>query len=518
MKTFYITTPIYYVNDAPHIGHAYTTVAADMLARFYRLKGKEVFFSTGTDEHGAKIEAKARASGLEPKTWVDQISAQFQLAWDELDISYNRFIRTTDAKHKEAVQAALKYLYEKGDIYKGEYEGLYCRGCEQFKSQRDLVDGKCPDHNIEPEVIKQEAYLFRLSKYAPQILAKIKAGELKINPPTRLNEIISFLTKEGLHDISFSRTDVDWGVELPWDQNHTAYVWADAFLNYLTVLGWRGEVGKAPDFWPPNLQLMSKDILRVHATIWPAMLLALDLDLPQEFFVHGFFLIEGQKMSKTLGNIIRPQDLVKKYGAQATRYLLLASTPFGHDGDVSWEKFSQKYNADLANGLGNLLQRVIALTFKYNQGKVPTETDKTIIHDEGSREQLLFKDAIEWSWQAIEDSFAARQLDQVLASTAQIVNMCDRHISAIELWKFLQSNLDEGLKHLYSLLEVLRQLAVMLWPCMPGISEEIWLRLGLDPGQVLAEDLHQLKKWGGLNSGLELKKKDPLFPRLKNAN
>ncbi len=513
---FFLTTPIYYVNDEPHIGHAYTTIAADMLARFYRWQGYEVFFLTGTDEHGAKIAGRARSAGLEPLAWADKISAQFRLAWAELDIAYDRFIRTTEEQHRQAVQKALQALYERGDIYKGQYEGLYCPGCEQFKSRRELVGGKCPDHNLKPKLIKEEAYLFRLSKYKRQILAKIKAEELKISPRPRRNEIISFLEKEGLHDISFSRRDVSWGIALPWDKKHTTYVWADAFLNYLTALGWNGQPGQAPDFWPPNLQLMSKDILRVHATIWLAMLLALGLLWPQEFFVHGFFLIGGKKMSKTLGNVIRPLDLAGRYGAQASRYLLLAATPFGHDGDVDWQKLDQKYQADLANGLGNLLQRVVALAFKHSQARVPAKTDKTIIHDEGGREQLLFKDAIAWSWQAIADSYGQRQLDQVLATTAQVVNMCDRHISAIELWNFLKHNQTEGLKHLYSLLEVLRQLAIMLWPVMPGISEEIWRRLGLEPGRVLKMDWQQAKKWGGLEPGLKLSKDQPLFPKIKN--
>ncbi len=275
MSKFYITTPIYYVNDKPHIGHTYTTIAADVLARYHRMIGDKTFFLTGTDEHGAKVAEKAGEAGKEPQVFVDEVAASFQFAWDELNISHDRFIRTTEEEHKLAVQKALQHMHDKGDIYLGKYEGLYCQGCEQYMSEKDLVNGKCPDHGEEPKKMSEESYMFKLSKYSKELLRKIESDEFKIRPIEKKNEVISFY-KQGLEDISFSRKNVAWGIPLPWDKAHTTYVWADAFLNYLTGLGWQGGAGKAFDMWPVDVQLMSKDILRVHATIWPAMLLSLD--------------------------------------------------------------------------------------------------------------------------------------------------------------------------------------------------------------------------------------------------
>lgn len=343
LNKFYITTPIYYVNAEPHIGHAYTTIAADILARYHRMKGYKVFFSAGTDEHGIKIEKKAKQQNKKPKQFTDEISAKFQLAFSELNITNNCFTRTTEKKYTKVVQKVLQYMYNKGDIYLGKYEGLYCVGCEQYKSEKDLINNKCPDHQIKPEKVSEETYLFRMSKYQDVLLKKIETDEFKIRPISRKNEIISFYKKEGLKDISFSRKNVKWGIPLPWDKKHTAYVWADAFVNYLTALGWQGFKSEwKKNMWPPDIHLMGKDILRVHATIWPAMLLSLNVALPKLLFSHGFFLVNGQKMSKTIGNVITPDDLIEKYGVDATRYLLISATSFGHDGDINLEWFDKK--------------------------------------------------------------------------------------------------------------------------------------------------------------------------------
>ncbi len=357
---FYITTPIYYVNDKPHIGHAYTTVAADVLARWHRSLGEQVFFLTGTDEHGVKVAQAAQQAGQSEREFCDGKAEDFKNAWQLLNIQYDNFIRTTDPTHEAAVQKVLQALYDKNLIYKGEYEGLYCSGCEQYKIADDLLDGKCPDHQIEPQRMKEESYFFKLSHFQKELEKRIAGDELKIEPKERKNEVLSFI-KSGLTDISISRQNVSWGIPLPFDSKFTTYVWVDAFLNYLTGLGWdpvrssNGDHGasgeKIPpnplaslkrersgpflkgetwgDFWPPDIQLMSKDILRVHATIWPSLLLALQLPLPRRIFVHGFFTIEGQKMSKSLGNVIWPEQLVQKFGADGARYLLLAATPFG---------------------------------------------------------------------------------------------------------------------------------------------------------------------------------------------
>lgn len=456
LNKFYITTPIYYVNAKPHIGHTYTTIAADILARYHRMIGDNTFFATGTDEHGAKIEAKAAELGKKPEEFVDEISTQFKEAWKELSISNDRFIRTTDEHHIKAVQNALQFMYDKGDIYLGKYEGLYCRGCEQFLNEKDLVDGKCPDHKVEPETMSEETYMFKMSKYADELLQLIESDKLKINPVEKKNEIISFYKNEKLKDVSFSRQNVKWGIPLPWDNSHTAYVWSDAFLNYLTILDWRGpkqDQGKAAEFWPADMHLMSKDILRVHATIWPAMLLSLELPVQKSIFVHGFFLIDGQKMSKSLGNVIVPEDLVKKYGVDATRYLLLSATVFGNDGDIGWERFDKRFNADLANGLGNLVARVSNLLEK-NEIEIeakPTENKK--IADEYNKQMNEFR------------------IDRAIELVWDVLRKCDEIITAKQPWKMEDKN--EIKKVLEPIAQDLLLSANLLLPIIPETSEKI---------------------------------------------
>lgn len=401
-RKFYVTTPIYYVNNAPHIGHAYTTIAADVLARYYRQKEYNVFFLTGTDEHGANIEKIATEANQDPQEFVDGVADQFRTAWKEMNIGYDRFIRTTEEGHMAAVQTALEYMYKKGDIYLGKYEGLYCPKCEQYKNEKDLIDGKCPDHKIVPQIMHEESYMFKLSKYADQVLKKIESDEFRIRPKGRKNEMLGFF-KNKVTDVSFSRKNVKWGVALPWDKNHTTYVWADAFLNYLTGLEWNGDPKNQPEFWPPDIELMSRDILRVHATIWPAMLLSLDLPLPKELFIHGYFMIDGQKMSKSIGNVIAPGDLIKKYGVDATRYLLMSATTFGNDGDIGWSRFDEKYNADLANNLGNLVSRVLNMIEQYCGGVIPRKANSPFplgSIDEAMK-QLAFEHALRDIWGAI---------------------------------------------------------------------------------------------------------------------
>ncbi len=364
MNKFYITTPIYYANAKPHIGHAYTTIAADVLARFHKLQNEEVFFLTGMDEHGAKIQKAAETQGKDPQKFVDEIGEEFKHLWEKLNIKYDNFIRTTDLKHKEAVQKVLQALYGKGAIYKGEYEGLYCVGCEQFKNENELADGKCPDHNTVPEKTKEECYLLKLTEIQPKLIEKIESDEFKIAPERYKNEVLSFLKNQELKDISVSRKNLEWGVPLPFDPEHTTYVWVDAFLNYLTGLNWDGDANNIPKQWPVDIQLIGKDILRVHATIWPAILLHLEIELPKILFTHGHILSGGKKMSKTLGNVIGIDEMLEKFGADGTRYLLLSAGPFGEDVDATMERMVEKYNSDLANGLGNLVSRVVKLSEK----------------------------------------------------------------------------------------------------------------------------------------------------------
>lgn len=371
-KKFYITTPIYYANAKPHIGHAYTTVAADVLARFHKLQDEETFLLTGMDEHGLKIQKAAEAQNKNQQEFVDELAAVFRDLWKQLNVEYSGFIRTTDFGHKAAVQKVLQTLFDKGAIYKGEYAGLYCVGCEQFKNENELVNEKCPDHDMIPEKMKEECYLLKMADKQKELIAKIEKDEFKIAPERYKKEILSFLKSNELKDISISRKNVRWGVELPFDKEHTTYVWIDAFLNYLTGLGWSGKIPLGPPlekgemegdlkFWPADVQLIGKDILRVHATIWPIMLLHLGIELPKLLFTHGHIISGGKKMSKTLGNVITIDEMVAKFGTDGTRYLLLSAGTFGEDVDVTVERLVEKYNADLANGLGNLVSRVLKL-------------------------------------------------------------------------------------------------------------------------------------------------------------
>ncbi|MFH1661934.1 MAG: methionine--tRNA ligase [Candidatus Falkowbacteria bacterium] len=498
-KKFYITTPIYYVNAEPHIGHMYTTVAADVLARFHRMIGDKTFFLTGTDEHGAKIEEKADEAGKNPQEFVDEVSAKFQVSWDSLNISNNNFIRTTDKKHIKAVQNALNYLYKKGDIYKDKYEGLYCKGCEQFKNEKDLVDGKCPDHGTVPEKMSEECCMFKMKKYGKELLKKIKSDEFNISPKERKNEILSFY-KDGLKDVAFSRKNVKWGIPLPWDKEHTAYVWADAFLNYLTGIGWDGNKiqDNNKNFWPADVQLMSKDILRVHSTIWPAMLLALDLPLPKQLFIHGFFLIDGKKMSKSIGNVIAPDDLVKKYGVDGARYLLMSATPFGHDGNISFKKFDEKYNSDLANGIGNLVARSVALTEKMKEANINLKKD--------DNKKELFKD--------YKDSLENFQIDKSIDSVNNNIKFLDNYITKNKPWEMIKKKDAKVGEVMYNILERIRIIALMIWPFMPETSEKIFKSLGLSASKEIKKDFKEAMEWGNLSENTEIKKGEVLFPRI----
>jgi len=355
-QKFYITTPIYYVNAKPHIGHAYTTIAADVLSRYHKSMGRDVFFLTGTDEHGAKIAEAAKKMGMEPLTFCNQMAEKFQKMWKSLGIEYSRFIRTTDQDHIEKASGFLEKLKENEHLYEGEYKGLYCVGCEKFLTDKELVDGKCPDHNREPELICEKNWFFRLKKFLPRVKELIEKDKILIAPENSKKEVLG-LFKQGLDNFSISRQKVAWGIPLPWDQTQTIYVWVEALLNYWTAVQDENK-GK---LWPPDVQLMSHDILKFHAIYWPALLLAYGVreeKSPNKIFVHGYFTTNGQKMSKSLGNVIDPNDLAKKYGADSVRYLLMSQFPFGQDGDISKEKLNATYHADLANGLGNLVARV----------------------------------------------------------------------------------------------------------------------------------------------------------------
>lgn len=401
-EKFYVTTPIYYVNDRPHVGHAYTTVMADVFARYQRkIKGKDnVFFLTGTDEHGSKVAKSAASHGVSPQEYSDRISEEYKRVWKDLDISYDEFFRTTDPKHEKIVQDYLQQLYDKGYIYKSTYKGLYCVGCEKFLSFDEINNEACIYHpNVKLVEQEEENYFFKLKDFSADVLNKIKDKAYSILPTERENEIVSKI-KGGINDVSISRSGVAWGIPIPWDKTHTVYVWVDALLNYYSAT----KIYKDRNiFWPPSLHLMAKDILWFHSLVWESLLLANDLELPKVVFAHGFFTVDGQKMSKTLGNVIDPADLVAEYGSDGARYLLISSFSFGNDGDISLEKFQEKYNADLANGIGNLASRIARLceTSGYVNTNIPTNAVSPDV--EKFMEQYRPDEAVKSIWKQIAD-------------------------------------------------------------------------------------------------------------------
>jgi len=508
MSKFYVTTPIYYVNDAPHLGHAYTTVAADILARYYRLRGEKVFFLTGTDEHGAKVAESAQKAGQAPKDFCDQNTAKYQLAWDILNISHDHFIRTTNKDHEAAVQRAAQKLYEKGLIIKGAYQGLYCTGCERYYTEKELIDGKCPEHQKPPEEYKEECYLFKLSAFQKPLLKLIQEKTLVIEPVEKRNEIISFLTKEKLIDISVSRKNVKWGVSLPWDQSQTTYVWIDALLNYLTGLGWDGrdlpthlkEEG-IYQWWPADLQLMAKDILRVHSTIWPAMLLALEIPLPRKIFAHGFFTINGQKMSKSLGNVLDPIEQAKIFSSDGLRWLLISSFPFGTDGDISQERFYEKYNAELANGIGNLISRSLTLAIKAQNSKLKTQNQNLKLETETQK-----------TWENYEKYLEKLEFESASKEIINYATFWDKYINENEPWKLVKTEIDKFNQIIYNLLEGIRHLSWLIAPFVPETSDKIFEQLGILDSEK-KKRLEEAQKWGRVEFK-KIEKSVALFPRI----
>lgn len=449
-QAFFVTTPIYYANGLPHIGHAYTTVAADVIARAKRLQGELVIFSTGTDEHGAKIAEKAQEQGLEPQVFVDTITEAFQNLWQRLGISEHLFIRTTDERHKQAVQNVLTRLKEQGAIYLGEYQGLYCVGCEQFKMESDLVEGKCPDHDRVPEQMTEESYMLKMTELQGALIEKIRSDELHIQPEKYKKEMLSFLEGQTLEDISLSRKNVSWGIPLPFDPTHTTYVWVDAFLNYLTVLGWDG-TGEVPEAWPADVQLIGKDILRVHATIWQILLIHLGLPVTKTLLVHGHILSGGKKMSKTLGNTISIDEMLETFGTDGTRYLLLAGGTFGDDMDLTWERMKELYNADLANGLGNLVSRVLKLS--ENLDSLPQ------VGSTGPLSTMAF-------WERNDISGAINGI----WSQVRIAN---KYMDETKPWILVKENKEEFMKVMGNLFNKIRNIALELEPVIPSTAEKI---------------------------------------------
>ncbi|MCB2224441.1 MAG: methionine--tRNA ligase [Actinobacteria bacterium] len=502
----YITTPIYYPNDRPHLGTAYTTLVADAVARYWRLKGEEVWFLTGTDEHGLKIARAAEERGMTPQAWVDHIVERFHEAWDLLDISHDDFIRTTEDRHTATVQALLTAMRDAGDVYEARYEGPYCVSCEAYYTEDQLVDGVCPIHERPTEIHAEDNYFFRLSAYADRLLAHIEANPEFVTPETRRNEVVSFV-EQGLEDISISRASLTWGVPLPWDGSHVAYVWMDALINYVSAAGYLDEPDRFAATWPAWAHLVGKDILRFHAIIWPAMLMSAGLPLPRQIASHGFLLVGGEKMSKSRANQILPGDLVPTFGPDGYRYHFLRDVSFGPDGNFSWEGMAARYNADLANDFGNLVNRTLNLAERYRDGAVPA------VAADGPDEAPLREGAAA----AVEAlaGFEEFKTKQALEGVWRLFRAANAYLEATEPWKLAKDpaqagRLDEVLN---ASLEALRVGAIVTWPAMPRAAETLWARLGLDGGPgdgPLAETARF-----GTFPAVTVTKGDPLFPRIE---
>lgn len=507
-KTYYITTPIYYPSGKLHIGHSYTTVAADAVARYKRLTGYDVMFLTGTDEHGQKIQLKAEEKGVTPKQYVDEIVSGIKELWKLMKITNDRFIRTTDEDHVAAVQNIFKKLYDQGDIYKGEYEGWYCTPCESFWTKTQLVDGKCPDCGREVELTKEESYFFRLSKYQDRLIKHIEENPDFLQPASRQNEMLNNFLRPGLEDLAVSRTTFNWGVPVPFDDKHVIYVWIDALSNYITALGYSSsDDTNFKKYWPADVQLVGKEIVRFHTIIWPAMLMALDLPLPKQVYGHGWLLLEGGKMSKSKGNVVDPQILVDKYGLDAIRYFLLREVPFGSDGVFSNEALINRINADLANDLGNLVSRTVAMIDKYFGGTIP---DKKETGDFDSDLIGLVKETPA----KVEELMDKLQFSTALSEIWKAVSRTNKYIDETMPWVLAKDEANNArlAQVMYNLTESLRIVAILIQPFMPETPEKIWGQLGIEDRSLVEWD--KAKEWGMYPSGTTVKKGDVIFPRI----
>jgi len=515
-RKFYLTTPLYYVNDVPHIGHAYTTIAADVLARYKRMTGFDVFFLTGSDEHGQKIADAAAEHKYSPQEYVNMVVERFKDAWQKLGISCDHFIRTTDESHVKVVQEVFRRLLEKGDVYPGEYEGWYCRPCETFWTQFQVEEAgnACPDCKRPVEKLKEKTFFFRLSGYQDKLLKHIEEHPAFIQPESRRNEVVSFV-KQGLKDLSITRTTFKWGVPVPGQEGHVVYVWFDALINYISAAGFSADEKKFRKLWPADVHLMGKEIVRFHAVIWPIMLMALGVPLPEAVFGHGWWTVEGKKMSKSKGNVVDPLALAEEFGVDPVRYFLLREVPFGADGDFSRKHFIGRYNSDLANDLGNLLNRTLTMVGKYFEGVVPVAEKPGF--DEISEDLITLANET--------PALVASQLDKLAFSGAlsavwELINRANKYIEQEAPWKLSKDGNMDALKAvMHNLCEVLRIVAILVTPFIPATASRMWKQLGIkDPLET--QDISKASfgppagRAGTKIAGVKVAKGDPLFPRI----